>query len=75
MGEINMPLYDYICNDCGHQFEDFSSNTVDEPNQCNHCESIKISRLPSAPGGYYIQGANGASSRPKNAGSFKGKKK
>lgn len=70
-----MPLFDYICNSCGHQFEEFIQHYSLDASYCPHCEASNITRLPSAPGGYYIQGANGASSRPKNAGSFKKKDK
>lgn len=68
------PLYDFICNSCGHQFEEFIKHyTYDNEISCPHCEVKNTARLPSAPGGYYIQGANGSSVRPKNAGSFKKK--
>lgn len=64
------PLRDYLCLDCGHEFEEFLS-AGEHPVGCSHCESKRLERLPSAPGGYQIKGSNSASSRPKNAGSFK----
>lgn len=65
-----MPLRDYICKECGHEFEEFLGS-FEDPEGCRHCESSNIERLPSAPGGYHIKGTNAGSTRPKNAGSFK----
>lgn len=66
-----MPLREYICRDCSHQFEEFIKYESDEPDQCRQCESPKIARLPSAVGGYHINGSNSGSTRPRSAGSFK----
>lgn len=66
-----MPLREYICRDCSHQFEEFIKYESDEPEQCRQCESIRIARLPSAVGGYHINGNNSGSTRPRSAGSFK----
>lgn len=65
------PLRDYICRDCGFQFEEFARYESEEPTGCSHCESDKIARLPSAVGGYHINGNNAGSTRPRSAGSFK----
>lgn len=65
-----MPLRDYVCRDCGFEFEEFVQHEQ-EPNKCSHCESVRIARLPSALGGYHISGNNAGSTRPRNAGSFK----
>jgi putative FmdB family regulatory protein len=33
-----MPLYEYICNDCGHQFETLRSmKDADKPVSCKKC--------------------------------------
>lgn len=66
-----MPLREYICRDCSHQFEEFVKYESDEPEHCRQCESVRIARLPSALGGYHISGNNAGSTRPRNAGSFK----
>lgn len=66
-----MPIREYICKDCGHIFENFERGDEDKPTQCTQCDSGKIERLLSAHGGYSISGSNGASVRPRKAGSFK----
>jgi putative FmdB family regulatory protein len=65
------PLREYLCLDCAFQFEELVNRENPEPEDCPHCESHKIERLLSAPGGYAIYGNNSASVRPKSAGSFK----
>lgn len=68
-----MPLFEYLCDSCGHQFEELlKSRRSTYP--CPHCEaSAEI--LPSGHGGYAIKGDNSASEKPKQAGSFKGGRK
>lgn len=68
-----MPLYDYLCNECGHQFEEYVSQLDEAPPamECPHCEKKLAKRLPSIIGGYHIKGNNAASTRPKGAGSKK----
>lgn len=65
------PLREYLCLDCGFQNEEFIKYETDEPTECPHCESVKFERIPSAVGGYHINGSNAGSTRPKSAGSFK----
>lgn len=66
-----MPIREFLCNDCGHVFEELVRHPEDMPQQCNHCECTRIHMLPTAPGGYQIHGNSGSSTRPKSAGSFK----
>lgn len=67
-----MPLYDFLCLDCGHLFEELTS--WDSINRCSNCQSDHLDRLPPRIGGY--QGDMGsASTRPKGAGSPKRGKK
>jgi putative FmdB family regulatory protein len=42
-----MPLYDYTCRDCSHDFEMlvFDGDTV----ECPECKSGKVERQPSLP--------------------------
>lgn len=39
-----MPTYDYICDDCGHEFEAFESITADPQRICPHCKKEKLRR-------------------------------
>jgi putative FmdB family regulatory protein len=63
-----MPIYEFICRDCGHEFEEISSYDAGSVT-CPHCETNRVEKLMSSPGGYHINGSNGASTRPKAAGS------
>lgn len=59
-----MPLYDYLCRECGHQFE----TVVYDPDEqvcCPHCEKSKVERLVSHWGGYAIKGDNSGSTKRK----------
>ncbi len=44
-----MPIYEYVCRECGRRssllFRSFSS--VEEAPHCPHCQSAKLSRVPS----------------------------
>lgn len=45
-----MPIYEFICNDCGHQFEELllsSSSSLDEI-KCDECGSDSVAKLISA---------------------------
>lgn len=67
-----MPLYELTCLECAHEFETIvksKDNLADEA--CPKCESDKLQLGLSLFGGYHINGPNGASQRPKRAGSFK----
>lgn len=67
------PIRDYICNDCGFEFESLQmSFNEGYKNVCPHCETDKVSVLPSVTGGYkFANGSGGASITPKGAGSPK----
>lgn len=67
-----MPIRDFICEECGHQFEEIVGFYDDV--KCPHCESGGNPKaLPSAPGSYRIKGDNSASTRPKGGAFKKGK--
>lgn len=43
-----MPLYDYLCRDCGNTFEKLRSmKDADEGVECPECHSAKVERLLS----------------------------
>lgn len=68
-----MPLYEFLCDNCSHQFEELLKERP-RTYPCPHCDK-QAEILPSGHGGYAIRGNNGASQRPKQAGSFRGGKK
>jgi len=40
-----MPLYEYVCNDCGERFERLVRGNADpEANRCPRCESSHVTR-------------------------------
>ncbi len=59
-----MPLYEYICLDCGRSFDALRSmKDADKPIKCDKCQSENTSRQLSlffaSSGGKSIAGANG----------------
>jgi len=46
-----MPMYDYVCGICGHQFEELveSSRIKDSDISCHNCHSTESKRQLSAP--------------------------
>jgi putative FmdB family regulatory protein len=40
-----MPTYDYLCDACGHQFEEFQSITAPLLTKCPQCKKKKLKRL------------------------------
>lgn len=42
-----MPIYDYECLDCGHEFEDLARLSDPPPDKCPACQGTEIRRLIS----------------------------
>jgi putative FmdB family regulatory protein len=40
-----MPTYDYVCDACGHTFEEFQSMKDDALTRCPSCKKKKLRRL------------------------------
>ncbi len=40
-----MPTYDYLCDDCGHEFELFQSIKESVKKKCPECGKLKLRRL------------------------------
>lgn len=51
-----MPTYDYLCNDCNHQFETFQSITAAPLSECPRCKG-SVRRLISAGNGLIFKGS------------------
>jgi putative FmdB family regulatory protein len=47
-GNEHMPIYDYVCRDCGHEFEGFVRKETETP-PCASCQSENLERLLAMP--------------------------
>ncbi|MHC4431498.1 MAG: FmdB family zinc ribbon protein [Planctomycetota bacterium] len=52
-----MPTYDYECESCGHQFEQFQSITAKPTRKCPECGRMKLHRLIGAGAGVIFKGS------------------
>ncbi|WP_319778032.1 zinc ribbon domain-containing protein [Maridesulfovibrio sp.] len=43
-----MPIYEYKCNECGHEFEELVSSTSVETPACPKCESPDTEKMLSS---------------------------
>lgn len=59
-----MPLYDWKCIKCDHEFEELASSSI-HLIQCPEC-GAEADRKVSAAGGYSIKGNNSASVSPRS---------
>ena len=52
-----MPTYDYLCQSCGHGFEQFQSITAKRLRKCPKCKKLKLNRLIGAGAGIIFKGS------------------
>jgi putative FmdB family regulatory protein len=52
-----MPTYEYRCDACGHQFEQFQSIKADPIKKCPHCGKNKVHRLIGTGAGLIFKGS------------------
>ena len=52
-----MPTYEYKCENCGHQFEQFQSITSKPLRVCPQCGENKLNRLIGAGSGIIFKGS------------------
>ena len=52
-----MPTYDYACDACKHEFEQFESITAQPQKKCPKCKRNKLRRLFGAGGGLIFKGS------------------
>lgn len=45
-----MPIYEYQCKDCGHQFEAIQKFSDSPLSDCPSCNTASLSKMISAPG-------------------------
>ena len=74
-----MPLYEYLCQKCGHRFEKIQKFSDAMVKNCPHCGG-KVEQMLSAPAvqfkgsGWYVTDYAKKSSRPSPSGSDSGAK-
>ena len=51
-----MPTYDYVCDACGHQFEEFQYIKEEPLRKCPECKKLKLRRLIGAGAGIVFKG-------------------
>jgi putative FmdB family regulatory protein len=67
-----MPLYEFVCRDCGSQFEQIQSFSAKGHPPCPQCGSEHVSRLLGRPAihfkgsGWYINDSKGSSKQSAN---------
>ena len=52
-----MPTYEYICSNCGHEFEQFQSMKAGPLRKCPACGNNKLKRLIGAGAGVIFKGS------------------
>jgi len=79
-----MPTYDYVCQDCGHEFEAFQSITAKPLTECPSCGGEIKRKIGAGAGlifkgsGFYItdyKNKSGKSATPKSTDSSQAKDK
>ncbi|OPX18275.1 hypothetical protein BXT86_02140 [candidate division WOR-3 bacterium 4484_100] len=61
-----MPTYEFVCNDCDHKFEVFTTISKRDKVQCPKCKGTNISRIFTA---VQIKGGGGSTCATCNAAS------
>ena len=52
-----MPTYEYLCESCGHKFEDFQSIKARPLRKCPACGKLKLKRLIGTGAGIIFKGS------------------
>jgi putative FmdB family regulatory protein len=52
-----MPTYEYACDGCGHEFEEFQSIIARPLRKCPVCGKLKLQRLIGTGGGVIFKGS------------------
>src|SRR5262245_25396111 len=52
-----MPTYDYVCDACGHEFEEFQSFSEEALKKCPACKKNKLRRLFGTGAGVIFKGS------------------
>lgn len=57
LGGAPMPTYDYLCRECGHEFEAFQSMSAEHLQECPECGRLALARLIGAGSLAIVRGA------------------
>ncbi len=52
-----MPTYAYVCQNCGHEFEQFQSITAEPLQKCPRCSKRRLKRLIGSGAGIIFKGS------------------
>ncbi|MBN2131955.1 MAG: zinc ribbon domain-containing protein [Sedimentisphaerales bacterium] len=52
-----MPTYEYECQQCGHEFEQFQSITANALRKCPECSKLSLKRLIGTGAGIIFKGS------------------
>lgn len=52
-----MPTYDYLCSNCGHEFENFQPITARPLRKCPKCSKMQLQRLIGSGAGIIFKGS------------------
>jgi putative FmdB family regulatory protein len=52
-----MPTYDYVCEACGHSFEEMQSFSAPKLRKCPKCGKLKLKRLIGTGGAVIFKGS------------------
>ena len=52
-----MPTYDYRCDSCGHEFEEFQTFSAGALRKCPECKKLRLKRLIGSGAGILFKGS------------------